>query len=357
VVDDILKHAHQVEARANALADDMVKALEAVQGRLIEKLAAVQAKLQKDWQNESLKRRKKLLELQRSEVAAILADLYQGKAPDMLQAAAHDTMQGSASFTVKTMNEVSSLSVKLGHGITKELVKAWTETSTCDGLLINDWLSKLEKSAADRIISVGRQAMIEGLPVNTMARMLRAQGIEGSVPGLRGLASTFMHSASAHARETTINRHFSKGIKGWRWLATLDRRTCLKCGPNDGKFVKQGDPKPALPRHWRCRCLWLPVVKNPISSGGSRPAVKHIKERTIQHRDGSTSTKWKVKEAEQVPVGTTYNAWLKGQLETDPAFVRSVLGKTRFELFKAGKITLNSMTTRGRIKSLAELQR
>ena len=314
----------------------------------------------KSWPGE-----KKLLELQRAEVLAVLADLYQGKAPDMLQAAAQDVMEGTATFTIKAMNQATGVTVKLAHGITRELVQAWVETSTVDGLLINDWLGKIETAARDRIVSIGRQSMIEGLPVNTMARMLRNEGIEGSVPGLQGLASTFMQTASAHARETTINRHFSEVVKGWRWVATLDRKTCLRCGPNDGKFIKLGDSKPALPVHWRCRCLWLPVAKSweelgmdaPEAPEGKRPAVKHVKERTIQHRDGSTSTKWKVKASEQVPAGTTYNTWLKSQLDSDPAFVRSILGKTRFELFQAGKLTLNSLTQRGRIKSLAELQK
>jgi hypothetical protein len=35
--------------------------------------------------------------------------------------------------------------------------------------------------------------------------------------------------------------------------------------------------------------------------------------------------------------------------------VRRVLGKTRFELFKAGKLSLSGMVTDGRIKKLSEL--
>ena len=82
--------------------------------------------------------------------------------------------------------------------------------------------------------------------------------------------------------------------------------------------------------------------------------MKH-EGRTVHHRDGSTSTAYSPKEVEIVPGKTTYQQWLKRQLKEDPGFVRHVLGKTRFEHFKAGKLTLNRMVSHGRIKGLAEL--
>ncbi len=73
----------------------------------------------------------------------------------------------------------------------------------------------------------------------------------------------------------------------------------------------------------------------------------------VEHKDGSTSTKFTVQDVEHT--SETYSAWMKRQLEEDPAFVRRVLGKTRFELFKAGKLSLSGMVTDGRIKRLSEL--
>lgn len=65
-----------------------------------------------------------------------------------------------------------------------------------------------------------------------------------------------------------------------------------------------------------------------------RNAVKH-EARTVHHRDESSSTRFKIAEVEHTT--ENYNQWLTRQLKEDPAFVRSILGKTRFELFKAGK--------------------
>lgn len=76
------------------------------------------------------------------------------------------------------------------------------------------------------------------------------------------MARTFLASASNYARVTSIERLTeSKGIlKGWKYVATLDGRTCPVCGHDDGK-VFQRDKLPSLPRHVRCRCIVVPVVK------------------------------------------------------------------------------------------------
>ena len=75
--------------------------------------------------------------------------------------------------------------------------------------------------------------------------------------------------------------------------------------------------------------------------------------RTVHHRDGSTSTAYRVERVEHTT--ENYAQWLRRQVEEAPAFVRSILGKTRFELFKAGKITPEKMVVDGRIKRLSEI--
>jgi hypothetical protein len=57
-------------------------------------------------------------------------------------------------------------------------------------LTINEWLFKLEANAADHILKVQRQSMIEGLSVKKMASNMRKRGFEGSRPGLDNLAMT-----------------------------------------------------------------------------------------------------------------------------------------------------------------------
>jgi len=83
-----------------------------------------------------------------------------------------------------------------------------------------------------------------------------------------------------------------------------------------------------------------------------RAAVKES-GRTVHHRDGSTSTKFTVESVDHTQ--ETYAQWIQRQVHDDPDFARQVLGKTRYELLKRGKITLDRMVVDGRIRRLTEL--
>lgn len=359
---DILKHAHRVDQRATALAEDMVKELRASRAAIIGRLAALAADAGASFEDLPLAHRKALLAEQAQQIDEVLAKVY-ATAGDNLKDAGEDVIAATATSTATSMAALTgTAAIGIGAGLTKDITAAWFESSTVEGLTINDFLAKIEKSARDRIISAGRRALLEGKSVDAAARMIRQEGIEGSVPGLEGLARTFLMSASNYARDTITREKFSDVVQGWRRSVVLDGRTCLVCGAADGHTYDLNAPKPVLPAHWRCRCQYLPITSTWRSlgidvdemEGGDQTTVKHS-ARTVHHKDGSTSTAFTVKEVGHVPAGTTYEQWLKLQLEEDPAFVRSVLGKTRFELFKSGKLRLSSMVTDGRIKRLSDL--
>lgn len=360
--DDILKFQHKVDQRATALADEMVKELRASRAAIVGRLAALADDAGAAFDDLPLSRRKALLAEQAASIDEVLSQVY-ATAGDHLRDAGEDVIGATMTSTATSMTALTGgAAIGVGAGLTKDITAAWFESSSVDGLLISDWLAKIQTAARDRIISAGRRALIEGKSVDAAGRMIRTEGIEGSVPGLEGLARTFLHSASNYARDTITREKFADVVSGWRRSVVLDGRTCVVCGSMDGKSYGLNDAKPVLPAHWRCRCLYLPI---PITwrelgididefEGGDITTVKHS-ARTVHHRDGSTSTKYTVREVGHVPAGTTYEQWLKMQLDEDPAFVRSVLGNTRFELFKIGKLRLSSMVTDGRIKRLSEL--
>jgi hypothetical protein len=122
-------------------------------------------------------------------------------------------------------------------------------------------------------------------------------------------------------------------------VSTLDRRTCPTCGVDDGKVFKLGEPKPVLPRHWSCRCCYVPVPKDSDlipDVEGSRPAskcaknfIRYLTVEAVEHTKEN------------------YQGWLKRMAREDPAFVESVLGKRKADLFRAGKLTLSRMAVVG----------
>lgn len=70
------------------------------------------------------------------------------------------------------------------------------------------------------------------------------------------LARTELIDASRYA--TTASYLASPGlITGWRWLATLDARTCPACWSMHGRLFK---PDEHLAGHQQCRCVSVPVL-------------------------------------------------------------------------------------------------
>jgi len=342
IYDEFLKFQHRVDQRANALALQMIKELEASRETIIGKLAALQDKyLRKEFSEESYARKKALLIHQRAEVQKVLVSVYD-KVRDHIKEAADDVFKATQTHTVDVMNEAFGLSISFYH-LDESAVQAWFETSTVEGLVLNEWLEKLEAGAADRIIKVQRQAMIEGLSVGQTVKMLREKGFEGSYTGLSGLARTSLMSAANQARYQTLTENFSDNIDGWMHVSTLDSRTCLPCAASDGIVYGVYEKLPPLPMHWNCRCCYIPLIKAPKNS---------IIEQVFKKLD---KTGERASEFGPVPSRMNYNSWLRSMLDEDPQFVRSVLGKGRYELFREGKITLDSMVTDGRVKRLSEL--
>ncbi len=375
--DRILKFMHRVEARSNYLADEMRQTLESVLAEIIAQTAKLQATylMTEKWDKEVYKRKYAYLKAQRQNVEALLEEIFSAMRP-LMQDAAADVMDASANLA----ESLTLGKILLGGGaanVSATMLQDWIETQTIEGLLINEWLKRMSADTADKIVMAGRESLVLGHSSRQAANHLREKGISGTVPKLYALARTFLLSASHHASEAAFER--LGGVHGWEYLATLDGRTCPICGADDEKYFPQGKPRPALPRHVNCRCVYIPhssppkFPENPehktydgnkgdylkwdieqTTRNGipPRPAVKHD-ESTVHHRDGSTSTKFKVGSVEHTT--ENYSQWLRRQLREDPAFVRSILGKTRFELFKAGKITLEKMVVDGRLKKISEL--
>ena len=352
IIDEIFKQQHRAEGRANALVDEILEALTASLENLTAKLVALQVRFlsAQPWEQESLQRKKGFLEAQRAAVEEAINDAYESKASALLTAA-QDTMTyvqtGTASLGLakRLAFEIGSLHLDL------DTVTAWAQVTTIEGLTMTEWLKRMARHTADKIVQAGRESIIQGLTVRQMAKLLRQRGIEGSRPAIESLARTYLISASNYAREQAMEVLGADLDFKWQYVATLDGRTCIVCGADDGKIYKKDDKRPSLPRHINCRCTYIPVFDETLDDA-TRPAVKH-NERTVQHRDGSTSTKFTIDRVDHVPAQETYSQWMERQLKEDPAFVQQVLGKTRFELFQKGQLPLKKMVLDGKIKKLS----
>ncbi len=140
---------------------------------------------------------------------------------------------------------------------------------------------------------------------------------------------TMIAGMTEEARDSTYRAN-SRLFSGYRYLGTLDTRTCPVCGSLDGKVFKTLEEAPKLPAHHNCRCLYLPVIKGmeePLE-GDERASM-----------DGP------------VPAGMTYSEWLKTQPEE---VQRDILGPARFSLYKSG-MPIKSFAPDGKTLNLQQL--
>ncbi len=359
IYDNFLKQAHYVDMRAMQLADDMLEVL----NRSLEDISAKLAKLEvkyldaDDYNRLSIAKKQQLLQEQAQSIRDIVATTYSSNINTLVNNAMLDGMTYAQAQTAAILSPLVHIDLA-NKAVTLPQVISYQNSMLIDGATIKEWLSRMEATSAQRITQAARQALVQGMSVSQTASLMRSQGVEGSRPQISALSRTALMSGSNYAREQSLEE-FAKDLDyKWKYCGVLDNRTCLICGKDDGRIFDKDEPRPQVPRHINCMCVYIPIFFDDIAY--TRPSVKWD-SRQVNHRDGSTSTKFSIAKdpkTEQAKVELTqenYSQWLKRQLQEDPSFVRSILGKTRYELFASGKLTLNGMVSDGRIKNLSEL--
>lgn len=201
-------------------------------------------------------------------------------------------------------------------------------------------LREVWRDLGDKRMKLVRQAIaqgfVEGRTTQEIVRTLRGTKAAGFADGLvnrsRREIETVTRTALSHyagvVQEATETANADL-LDGVQWLATLDGRTSETCRIRDGKLYSPISHKPighALPwlggpgaAHWGCRSTRRLVLKPWRDLGVD---VDEMPGRTRASKGGP------------VDASLTYYDWLQQQ----PADVQDrVLGKTRGQMFRAGK--------------------
>ena len=232
----------------------------------------------------------------------------------------------------------------------------------------------------------------KGYTLETIIRSIRGtrqydwrDGIlETSRQGARMLGRTLINGASNAARLEMfeVNRDVIDGVK---FLGTFDSRTCLVCATYDGKIWPSDQLEKVVrpPLHPNCRC----IVKSHIDLGeefaGTRPVENEDFEKMAKdaHEANQKATKpweeltydyrkqlrykamkdWSNANGDASPYRhVSGDKTFKEIFETQPeSFQKSWLGTTRYEYFKAGKLTLDQIVSpdTGYVKTLEDLEK
>jgi hypothetical protein len=131
-----------------------------------------------------------------------------------------------------------------------------------------------------------------------------------------------------------------------QWTATLDPRTCVRCGAQDGTMWPLGEAHVLPPLHWNCRCVTVPITKTWEQLATRNKAMAA----TLDEMDPG------IRASMGGPVSgdTTWESWMKG-LPTDQQ--AEILGPVRQKLWDSGKLSISDLVDqRGNALTLAQLK-
>ena len=317
-------------------------------------------------QTASLVKRKKWLTQQQEQISHVLSEVY-ADIGTKIKDKSVEVGQAGAEIADDIIKKVvpARLSVEMGvPNLTKKRVLLWFESSQIEGLFFNNYLTKLEKNSAARIIRESRLALVSGESEKTAAKRIQ-QALEVGRHGAQALAETSIRQAQHWAHRQFYLENVER-LAGLRYVAELDKQTCEICIPLDNRVFKI-DECPQPPLHMRCRCFTLPVFKYEAlnrylyeEERNTRIARIDTDARTVHHRDGTTSTKYESLRVQFPHAKISYNEWMEGMVKSadpaDAAFAKEALGPTRFDLVKSGKLKLASLYYGGKLRTIRELK-
>jgi len=165
-----------------------------------------------------------------------------------------------------------------------------------------------------KVLGSVKQGINQGLSAQQIARKIRPI-VGDSKNAADRIART---TANAVGNDTLLNTYKANDelIKGVMHSTTLDSRTCTRCASGSDKVYRLGKQPYTLPLHPRCRCVWVPIMYG------------------------------------DKPIEMTYAKWFEG---TSDKRKLKILGPTRYELYKQGKVKINDFATDLKIKRLDQL--
>lgn len=194
------------------------------------------------------------------------------------------------------------------------------------GMMLEPFIKDAMRPGVERVTAAIRSGYYQGQTTNQILQAVRgtkaAAYTDGIWPGIsreaEAVVRTSLQHAATQARMETFEQN-SDIIKGVRWNATLERRTCAVCGALDGQvFALNKGPRPPL--HPNCRCSLTATLD----------------DRYNFLDDGATRFSRGPDGVESVDADLSFYGWLKKQPRD---FVDSAIGPTRAKLLLEGNLS------------------
>lgn len=238
-----------------------------------------------------------------------------------------------------------------------------------EGRVLKEWLEKAKQADINTVVTGAKAGIIQGqTPAQITRNLMGSSGVDYSdgivrrkaTRELNSLVRTIVNGVQTEAKQALYEAN-ADIIQDEIFIATLDSGTTLVCAGNDNKVFKRGEG-PMPPLHFGCRSTRVPYInpdnfgnrgfdpttetelleeyakKNNLDIGNDRDSLP----RGHKSKYDAFARKRKRELIGQVPALTSYNKWLKEQSVT---FQNETLGKTRAELFRSGKLSIDKFTS------------
>lgn len=212
-------------------------------------------------------------------------------------------------------------------------------------LLLEEIFTSLANDKEEAIRGAIRLGMVQGESTADMVRRIKgtkaAQYKDGILEVHRRHAESIVRTVTNHVSNQAMQATYAnnaKVVKGWIFTATLDGRTSLTCASLAGTVWPVGKG-PLPPRHVRCRSISVPEIATWRDLGFD---IDELPPGMRASKDGLVRS------------DISFQEWLQGQ---DKATQVDIMGKTRAELFRSGKMTIDRFTDdMGRVLTLDQLK-
>jgi len=235
----------------------------------------------------------------------------------------------AASSLQKNIGEVA---VSLKRGIGVQYFRTILREDPFHGELFTDWVTRHRTSTINAVRQQIQIGMAQSETLGDIVRRVRGRPIGGGrfVGGVlrvataqaEGIARTAINHISNVAHEE-VYRENADVLEGVQFSATLDSRTTPICARWDGTVWSLDDPgiqRPPL--HFNCRSQLIPVVDwKGLGLEPPPPATR-------------------ASAGGPVPASQTYEDWFR---KLGPSEQNDIIGATRADLFRRGKITFRDM--------------
>lgn len=293
-------------------------------------------------------------------VDAKIAEAY-GAIDDATKADLADLAQVTADGAIAAINDALGVDMLKPVRWTNEYLMRLADETMIEGAPSAEWWGRQATGFREDFLDQMRQGLLRGESITDLRDRivpkkdlrLKVNAPEASVirKARRGAEAMVRTSAISVAGQAHLDAYKANAdiLAGVTWMATLDARSCPRCGALDGQewTLDEAHPVPAL--HWNCRCFLAPRTKS--------------WEQLAKDAGGDTKI---ARLLDEMPAGTrasmggqvdsmTYEEWFAGLNATRQ---EEILGPGKYALWKKGGLGFSDMISQtGNTLTLDQLRK